>query len=130
MAWNRLSNYKTTVKQDAVEGTLSVVYHSTTILAVHIENGRKVITLDTGGELGDWHTASQAIGSVTTKRKLNQAAKQFGLGFSIHQHRHKWYLTTKAGTFLWDDDTTYVFDAETGIEWGVFSLFIGERAHA
>jgi len=128
MAWNRLSNYKTTWSND--DGNVTVRYHNTDIVSVHMEAGRKVITLNTGGELGDWHTRSQAVGSVTTKRKMNQAARQFDLPYSVHQKNHVWYLTTKAGVFRWDDGTVYCFDAETGVEWGVFSLFIGEKTNA
>jgi hypothetical protein len=58
---------------------LRVTYHSTDVVTVHA-NG--TITLDTGG----WWTN-------TTKSRMNQAANQFGLGFSVHQDQHIWYVT-------------------------------------
>jgi len=121
MAWNKLSTYKT--RWAVSNGWLVVDYHDTTILKTYPESGRRVVQLDTGGETGDWHTTSRAVGSVTTKRKLNQASHQFGLGFGVHQHKHRWYVTTKAGTFLWEDSNIFCFDRDTGVPFGIVRLF-------
>ena len=77
---NQLSTYRTTVVEKGDE--LAVTYVSTAIVK---RNGNQ-ITLDSGG----WET-------VTTKRKMNQAAQQFRLGYGVYQKRGKWYVTTPAG---------------------------------
>jgi len=56
---------------------LIVRYHNTDVVVV--KNGE--VTLNTGG----WKT-------VTTKRRMNQAANQFGLGYHVYQERHAWYV--------------------------------------
>jgi hypothetical protein len=129
MAWNRLSTYKTRVL-DFGDGMIGVQYHDTIIVKTFPEHGRTVVRLDTGGETGDWHTASRAVGSVTTKRKLNQASHQFGLGFSVHQHKHQWFVTTKAGVYLWDDSNVFEFDKDTGAPIGVIHLFTKRKKEA
>jgi len=65
-AMNALSSYATTVAGDAT--AMRVTYHSTVI----VEWTDTTITLRTGG----WDT-------VTTRRKMNQAANQFGLNFRV-----------------------------------------------
>ena len=129
MAYNKLSTYKTRVNH-ADNGDLAVIYHDTAILRVYREAGRQVIELNTGGETGDWHTSSRAVGSVTTKKKLNQASHQFDLKFSVHQHKHRWYVTTCAGEFLWDDSNTFVIDAYTGLPYGLVDLFTAKEQAA
>jgi hypothetical protein len=84
MANDRLSNYATTIAASP-DGQTRVTYHSTVIVAWNAE----AVTLDSGG----WQT-------VTTKRKMNQAAKQFGLGFSVFQRDHEWFVTTPSGETL------------------------------
>ena len=98
MAYNKLSPYKTKVRGDA-KPYLSVEYHSTAIVMAVINT----ICLDTGG----W-------ASVTTKRKMNQAAHQFDLGYSIYQRNFDWFVTTKAGTYPFDQQS-FSFDRTTGI---------------
>jgi hypothetical protein len=72
---NKLSNYATTISAEA--GTTRIVYHSTTI----VEFNESQIILRTGG----WET-------VTTKRKMNQAARQFDLGYSVEQKDGDWFV--------------------------------------
>jgi hypothetical protein len=81
---NKLSKYKTTVT--CTNGMVSVVYHQT--LIVHAD-GRGNVTLDSGG----WRT-------VTTKRKMCQAANQFGLGFSVYQHKGEWLVSVPGDDVL------------------------------
>lgn len=64
---NRLSSYATTVAGDGA--AMRVTYHSTVIVEWNADS----ITLRTGG----WDT-------VTTRRKMEQASRQFGLGFSVY----------------------------------------------
>ena len=79
---DKLSMYQTTIRYEdtiiANGGRATVVrYRGTPI--VSFNDG--CIELDTGG----WR-------SVTTKRKINQAARQFGLGFSVYQSKFEWFL--------------------------------------
>lgn len=69
-AMNKLSNYATTIGQN--DGQMVVTYHRTPIVSFD----RDTVTLRTGG----WDT-------VTTRRKLQQASNQFGLGYTVYR-RH------------------------------------------
>jgi len=71
----KVSGVKTRVTHTATG--LIVRYHSTDVVVVH--NGE--VTLNTNG----WKT-------VTTKRRMNQAANQFGLGYYVFQEHHDWYV--------------------------------------
>jgi hypothetical protein len=77
---NKLSTYKTNVM--ITGDRLTVVYVSTPI----VEKVGNTITLDSGG----WET-------VTTKRKMNQTANQYALGFSVFQKAYKWFVTLPTG---------------------------------
>lgn len=77
---DRLSTYRTNVM--ATGDRLSVIYAETLI----VEKVGDTITLDSGG----WET-------VTTKRKMNQAARQFALGYSVYQKDHKWFVVKPDG---------------------------------
>ena len=108
MAYNRISRYQTTVTQD---NTGVVVFYRRTCI-VRYYNGQKplagayyaqpTIVLRTGG----WK-------SVTTKRKMNQAANEFNLPFQVWQHKGQWWVRTDAGEFPFDEDII-AFDAATG----------------
>lgn len=58
-----------------IEGMTSVVYHATAVVRF---DDTKII-LDTGG-----------YQTVTTKRRMNQAANALGLGFRVFQVRNRW----------------------------------------
>lgn len=77
---DKLSEYRTTWASDAQGGV--VTYIRTRI----VEWTADTVTLRSGG----WQT-------VTTKRKMNQAARQFGLGFSVWQRDYSWYVTLPNG---------------------------------
>jgi len=77
-----LSNYKTTITSDAA-ATIIVTYCNTQIVRV---NNDGTVTLNTGG-----------YETVTTKKKMNQAAKQFGLGYSVSQRASRWYVSKPDG---------------------------------
>ena len=87
MAYNKLSTYKTAWTEDATGGM--VIYTKTKIVDWTDER----IVLNSDG----WQT-------VTTKRKMNQASHQFGLGFGVYQRDHVWYVDTPQG------DTVEYFD--------------------
>jgi hypothetical protein len=60
-------------------GLTTVVYHRTPVVEVNRNNG--TITLDHGG----WR-------SRTTLLRMNQASRQYGLGYSVYQKRGQWYV--------------------------------------
>ena len=97
--YNQLSSYKTTVSSDG--DATRVTYHSTVI----VEWTKDEITLRTGGWRG-----------VTTKRKMNQAAWQFGLGYGVHQRKHEWYVSlwcAKTSEWICErpfDDSTFTLN--------------------
>ena len=75
MSYNKLSNYATTVFKE--DGWYKVVYHSTCI----VKWNEKHIVLDNGGYM-----------TATTKKKMNQAANQFDLGFQVYQENFDWFV--------------------------------------
>jgi hypothetical protein len=77
----------TTIRHDA-DGT-HVVYHATAVVTIH-NNGD--VTLRTGG----WRTA-------TTKARMNQAANQFRLGFTVYQSRFDWFVRVADTDIPFDD---------------------------
>ena len=92
MAYNKLSTYKTAWTEDA-NGVGSVIYTSTAIVSWDNDT----ITLRSGG----WET-------VTTKRKMNQASHQFGLGFGVYQRDYTWFVDMPDGdTVLFTDGMTF-----------------------
>lgn len=94
---DRLSKYCTVI---GGEGVFTFVqYHRTRI----VEWTSEWIVLRTGGWKG-----------VTTKRKMNQTARQFGLGFGVHQRKHIWYVSR------WD---------ETNRKWIDEREFEGDEFH-
>ena len=57
------------------------------------------ILLDNGG----WHTS-------TTKTRMNQASRQFNLGYSVYQKDFSWYVVTPDGeTHKFSDRGTFGF---------------------
>lgn len=54
-----------------------VRYHNTDVVSTTFDT----VTLKTGG-----------FKSVTTKRRMNQAAVQFRLGYNVYQEKYAWYV--------------------------------------
>lgn len=72
---DKIGSHKTTI---SVVRTMTVVtYHNTDV----IQWGNKTIMLNSGG----WRTA-------TTKLRMNQASRQYGLGIHVFQSKGKWYV--------------------------------------
>ncbi len=95
MAYNKLSTYKTSVF--SARGRTYVQYHATNI----VEFDGDTVTLNSGG----WQ-------SVTTKRKMNQASHQFGLGYGVYQRNHVWYVDLPNGqTVEFEDGMTFTREA-------------------
>jgi len=116
MAYNKISRYATWVRTPDADGSdLVVKYHATEIVKTFKHKGRLFCTLDHNGWMG-----------VTTKRKMNQAANEFGLPYGVHQKNNDWFVTTKAGQFAYDW-RTFTFDTETGLPLAAIEPFFNER---
>ena len=88
---DKLSTYRTNVM--ITVDRLAVVYADTLI----VDKVGESITLDSGG----WQT-------VTTKRKMNQASRQFALGYSVYQRNYKWFVDLPNGaTVPFEDGMTF-----------------------
>jgi len=86
MAYNQLSNYATTV---STHGNFTeVIYHSTIIVKWNLDS----IILDSAG-----------FKTRTTKMKMNQAANQFNLGYSVYQVDFIWFVEFHGQTIPFRD---------------------------
>lgn len=84
---DKLSNYRTTVAN--LDDALTVTYVDTPIvIATDL-----TVTLNSGG-----------YQTVTTKRKMNQASNQFGLGYGVYQKDHDWFVTLPSGVTVEFED--------------------------
>jgi hypothetical protein len=103
MAYNKLSNYATTISKDVALDTMVVIYHSTRI----VEWNDKEIILDSGGYYTFnpecWNEQSMYKPSTVTKKKMNQASLQFNLGYQIYQEEFIWYVSFKDKTIPFKD---------------------------
>lgn len=72
-------------------GSTYVRYHNTDVVRFNDSE----ITLKTNG----WYTQ-------TTKNRMNQAANQYNLGFSVSQRDWKWYVMTPDGEIPFTDGMT------------------------
>lgn len=77
---DQLSSHKTAIYKNP--RGIAIVYHETAI----VEFNDNRIKLNSGG----WRT-------VTTKRKMNQTANQFGLGYEVKQKGGNWFVTLPTG---------------------------------
>lgn len=85
---DKVSGVATTIAED---GRWTVVtYHRTPV----VKFSEKTIRLNTGG-----------YRSQTTKRRMNQAANQFDLGFEVVQRGGEWYVVQGDFERLFDGDT-------------------------
>ena len=78
----------TTIYND--NGTTKVILYSTKI--VEWNHNRDSIILNNGG----WMT-------VTTKRRMNQVAEQFDLGFTVYQKDFEWYVVLNGQTLPFEN---------------------------
>jgi hypothetical protein len=76
-----------------VDGYIVVVYHSTPIVSFNADR----IILDHGG----WMTE-------TTKRRMNQAANQFGLGFQVYSRNFSWYASFNGQEIPLEDSVVFL----------------------
>lgn len=77
---DKLSMYKTTISYSENKDFMTITYHATPIVRVN----DKEIILNFGG-----------YDTVTTRRKMNQASQQFGLGYSVFREKGKTYIAYK-----------------------------------
>ena len=87
----RVSGVKTAIHHNTGKDNdrIQVWYHSTCV----VEFNSHLIKLCTGG----WKT-------VTTKRRMNQASNQFGLGYGVYQKKGDWFVDYKGKTVPFDND--------------------------
>jgi hypothetical protein len=78
---NRIGSHKTYVRSDG--NAIIVRYHYTDV----VKFTPKTITLNTGG----WETS-------TTKTRMNQASRQYGLGYTVYQKDYDWFVRYKGKT--------------------------------
>ena len=78
----RIGTTATTHHHDIELGKGDCTYHNTQVVSwERNKKGQTVVTLDSGG----WKTQ-------TTKTRMNQCARQYGLKFSVSQRNFKWYV--------------------------------------
>jgi hypothetical protein len=100
MAYNQLSTYRTTIDH-LCDGRTVIRYHATAIVTFDAST----ITLRSGGWQG-----------VTTKRKMNQASHQFGLGYSVSQKDFHWSVTLPDGSTVdFEDGMTFARHPYAGL---------------
>lgn len=80
----------TSIRKEA--GVTAVRYHSTDV----VKFTNTSITLNSDG----WRT-------VTTKRRMNETASQFGLGYSVFQKAHHWYVRLGEQVLDFEDGMTF-----------------------
>ena len=97
----RISRNNTTVWEDESTGETCVTLHATTVFRHNPKT--RTVTLNSGG----WLT-------VTTKTRMNQAANQFGLDFSVYQKgkdvstdEPSWFVRVGERTLDFTDGMTF-----------------------
>tara|TARA_R110002167_G_scaffold192918_1_gene395512 strand:- start:1493 stop:1789 length:297 start_codon:yes stop_codon:yes gene_type:complete len=71
-------------------GETVVTYHATQVVKF---SGERIV-LNTGG----WKT-------VTTKARMNQAANQFALGYTVFQKNHAWFVSFGGADLPFDGES-------------------------
>lgn len=84
---NKIGAHKTSVYRDG-EATV-VRYHETAVVTIH-DSGP--VVLNSGGHK-----------TATTKRRMNQASRHFGLGFHVYQQNFEWYVVHLGETMPFKD---------------------------
>ena len=79
--YDQVGSHKTTVFTEG--GVTKCVYHSTPVVTWSCET----IVLNSGG----WSTH-------TTKTRMNQCARQYGLGYQVFQKDYAWYVKFQGET--------------------------------
>jgi hypothetical protein len=74
---DKIGKHATTISR--IDGRTFVTYHDTPVVTVDADG---TVTLNSGG----WR-------SSTTKTRINQAASQLGLRFSVYQRDFQWFVS-------------------------------------
>jgi hypothetical protein len=77
---DKIGKHATTISR--IDGRTFVTYHDTPVVTVDADG---TVTLNSGG----WRSA-------TTKTRINQAARQLNLRFSVHQRDFQWFVSVDA----------------------------------
>ena len=83
---NEVGSYKTAVIY--LEGKQRVIFHETCVVSWDDEE----IILNTGGRK-----------TSTIKRRMNQASKQYGLGFGVYQNHSIWFVIYEGSAIEFED---------------------------
>lgn len=95
MNTQKIGKHKTTVKRD--KDVITVQYWHTNVVTANLLTGE--VTLNTGG----WQT-------TTTKARMNQAAAEYNLGFSVYQKDWQLFVRKSDGTEVpFDRSVTFNF---------------------
>lgn len=89
---NKVGTTATTI--DNYNGIITVYYHSTPVVTIYPGS----VVLNSGG----WRTA-------TTKTRMNQAANQFALGFTVTQVKGDWFVDTLDGRIPFTDGMQFEY---------------------
>ena len=93
MAKNPIGKTATTIQPR--NGWIAVKYHDTDV--VSYQPNSRVVVLNSGG----WLTP-------TTKRRMNEASDEFGLGFKVYSKAKQWYVDTPYdGTIQFHDGVRF-----------------------
>jgi hypothetical protein len=84
-----IGTHKTSIRTE--DCITYVRYHNTDV----VKFSRHDVWLDSGG----WMT-------VTTKTRMNQAARQFGLPYTVYQRNFKWYVDVMGEVVPFKDGMT------------------------
>lgn len=95
MNTRKIGKHKTSVKRDG--DTVTVRYWYTDVVTANLLTGD--VTLNTGG----WQT-------TTTKARMNQAAAEYNMGFSVYQKNWQLFVRKSDGTEIpFDRSVTFNF---------------------
>jgi len=81
-------NRKVATRIEQEDGMTKIYYHETPVVSFNADK----IVLDSGG----WRT-------VTTKRRMNEVSREFGLDFDVSQRDFRWFVTHKGKEVPFDD---------------------------
>jgi len=88
----KIGRHKTKIRRGG--GKVHVKYWNTEVVVWDKE--MSLVTLDSGG----WRTA-------TTKTRMNQAAREFGLDYYVQQRKFEWFVRTSIGVLEFRDGMTF-----------------------
>ena len=91
--YNRVGKHKTRIRTE--NGETTIRYWYTDVVTFRLTPSDTIITLNAG----TWF-------SPTTKLRMNQASRQFGLGYSVYQSKGVWFVTVHDKTYPFHNNMT------------------------